>query len=130
MMENVKIDGSDRSPEIDFDFSTNSFHMKGESYPEDSATFYGEIIGNLEEHLSGLQGETVQFTFEMIYFNSSSAKVLMELFDSLDETANNGNDVTITWVHEEDDDGIEEKGGEFGENLAHAKFELKAIKEG
>ncbi len=103
--------------------------MKGESYPEDIAAFYGEIIGSLEEHLSGLQGETVQFTFELIYFNSSTAKILMRLFDTLDETANNGNDVTITWVHEEDDDNMEEMGEDFGEDLEHAKFALKAVKD-
>ncbi len=51
----------------------------------------------------------------------------MGLFDSLDETAGNGNDVTVIWVHEIDDDNMEEMGEEFGEDLEHAKFELKAV---
>ena len=129
MTENIKIDGSERSPEIEFNFDTNSFHMKGESYPEDIAAFYGEIITSFKTHLSELEGKTVQFTFELIYFNSSTAKVLMGLFETLDETAGNGNAVTITWVHEEDDDNMEEMGEDFGEDLEHAKFELKAVKD-
>lgn len=126
-MANIKIDGSGRSPEIDFNFDNNTYLVKGESFPEDITAFYGEIIGKLEEHFGGLNGSTVQFTFELIYFNSSTAKVLMELFDLLDETANNGNDVTVTWIHEEDDDNMEEMGVDFGEDLEHAKFELKPI---
>ena len=127
MTENIRIDGAERSPEIDFDFEANTFHLKGESYPEDITAFYGQIIDTLEEHLAGLKGATVRFTFELIYFNSSTAKILMGLFDSLDETARNGNDVTVIWVHERDDDNMEEMGEEFGEDLEHAKFELKAV---
>lgn len=126
-MENIKIEGSERSPEIDFDFVANSYLVKGESYPEDIAAFYGEFIGNLEEHFSALQDATVQFTFELIYFNSSTAKVLMGLFEILDETARNGNDVTVTWIYEEDDDNMEEMGEEFGEDLEHVSFKLKAL---
>jgi len=127
MMENIKIEGSERSPEIDFNFDTNTYLVKGESYPEDITAFYGPIISKFEEHLSGLSGATIQFTFELIYFNSSTAKVLMGLFETFDETAESGNDVTVTWIHEEDDDNMEEMGEEFGEDLEHAKFELKAM---
>ena len=126
-MENIKIEGMERSPEVDFNFAANTFLLKGESYPEDVTSFFGPVIGKLEEHLSSISGEKVQFTFELIYFNSSTAKVLMGLFEILDEAAGNGNDVLITWSHEEDDDNMEEMGEEFGEDLEHAKFELKAM---
>ena len=126
-MESIKIANSERSPEIDFNFGENQYLVKGESYPEDITAFYGPIIEKLEEHLSGLKGASVRFSFELIYFNSSTAKVLMGLFETLDETAGNGNDVTITWIHEEDDDNMEEMGEEFGEDLEHAAFKLKSI---
>ena len=126
MTENIKIDGSERSPEIEFNFDTNSYHMKGESYPEDIAAFYGEIIASFGKHLSGLKGETVQFTFELIYFNSSTAKIVMGLFDMLDEAAEE-NAVTVTWYYEEDDDNMEEMGEEFGEDLEKATFVLKEV---
>ncbi|OEJ67175.1 DUF1987 domain-containing protein [Magnetovibrio blakemorei] len=125
-MENINIEATERSPEIHFDFGSNTFALKGESYPEDVSTFFGPVIGALEEHLSGLNGASVTFTFDLIYFNSSTAKVLMGLFDTLDEAAENGNDVSIIWSYEEDDDNMEELGEEFGEDLEHAKFEMKA----
>ncbi len=126
-MDNIKIDATERSPEIDFDFAANRFRVKGESYPEDVTAFYGELIEALDEHLRGLKGATVGFEFELVYFNSSTAKVLMGLFDSLDEVAGQGNDVRITWVVEEDDDNMEEMGEEFAEDLENATFELKKI---
>lgn len=125
--QDVRIEAKERSPEITFDFEANLFSVKGESYPEDVTEFYGPIVGELESHLGGLSDATVTFEFELIYFNSSTAKVLMGLFDLLDETANNGNDVTITWIYEEDDENMMEMGEEFGEDLLHANFQLKKI---
>ena len=70
-MENIKIEATTRSPKIDFDFGANKFLIKGESYPEDVATFYGPVIGQLEEHLSSIDTAEVSFDIELIYFNSS-----------------------------------------------------------
>ena len=126
-MDNIKIEATDRSPEIDFDFGQNAFAIRGESYPEDVASFFGPVIGQLEEHLSSLDGGEVRFDFELIYFNSSSAKVLMGLFDNLDETAGGGVSVTINWYYDEEDDTMEELGQEFADDLENASFNLKLI---
>ena len=126
-MDNIRIEATDRSPEIDFDFEKNVFALRGESYPEDVTAFYGPVIGNLEEHVSGLKGAEIRFDFELIYFNSSSAKVLMGLFDMLDETAEAGNTVVINWVYDEEDDNMEELGEEFSEDLENAQFVMKKM---
>ena len=126
-MENIKIEATDRSPQIDFNFETNTFLVKGESYPEDVAAFYGPILDQLEKHLESLEGAEIRFGFELIYFNSSTAKVLMGLFETLDEAAEDGNDVLITWTYEEDDDTMEELGEEFAEDLENAKFEMHKL---
>jgi len=126
-MENIKIEATDRSPEVDFDFANNTFVLRGESYPEDVTAFYGELIGNLESHLEALDGAEVQFTFELIYFNSSTAKVLMGLFDMLDEAAGDGLSVVISWIYDEEDDTMEELGEEFAEDLENATFNMKKM---
>ena len=126
-MENIKIDATERSPEIDFNFETNRFMIKGESYPEDVTAFYGPIIGQFDEYLDGLDNAEIAFDFELVYFNSSSAKILMGLFDTLDEVAEKGNKVVVSWAFEEDDDNMEELGEEFGEDLENAEFVLKKI---
>lgn len=125
-METITIAATERSPELRFDFEHNRFTITGESYPEDVTEFYGEPLKALEAHLENQNGETVDFTFELIYFNSSSAKVLMSLFDMLEEAAEE-NTVNITWVYEEDDDNMEELGEEFGEDLEEANFTMKPV---
>jgi hypothetical protein len=122
-MDNIKIDATERSPEINFDFSSNTFAITGESYPENISELYGPIIKALETHLEEQKGANITFNFELIYFNSSSAKVLMGLFDILDSAAED-NQVVINWHFEEDDDNMEELGEEFGEDLENAKFNM------
>ena len=95
-MDNIKITATDRSPEIDFDFENNIFLIQDESYPEDVPAFYGPILDRLEEHLESLNGAIVRIGLELIYFNSSTAKVLMGLFETLDEVTEDGNEVLIT----------------------------------
>ena len=126
-MENVKITATDRSPEIDFDYTANIFTIRGESYPEDVTSFYGEIISNLDEHLNAIENGNIEFNFELIYFNSSTAKVLMGLFDTLEETAEGDVDVIVNWYYDEEDDTMEELGEEFAEDLTNAKFNMKKI---
>jgi hypothetical protein len=60
----------------------------------------------------------------MTYFNSSSAKVMMDLFSAVEESASEGNDVMIAWHHADDDDNMRELGEEFSEELVNAKFKL------
>lgn len=126
-MENLKKEATDRLPEIDFDFQNLVFHIRGESYPEDVTAFYGPIQEKLSMCLENAKDRTVEFNFELIYFNSSSAKVIMGIFDELEETAEAGADVTIKWHYDAEDDTMEELGQEFAEDLEHAKFNMKVI---
>lgn len=125
-MENLHIEATERSPEIDFDFGGNVFAIRGESYPEDVPAFYGPVINSLQSHLDGLDDADVTFNLELVYFNSTSAKIFMGLFETLEETAEKGNRVVINWHFEEDDDNMEELGQEFSEDLEHAEFNMIA----
>lgn len=126
-MNTITIAKTTRSPEINFDFGANRYAIKGESYPEDVSAFYGHLLEKIETHFSTLTGTEISFRFELIYFNSSTAKILMELFELLDEAGKRGNTVTVTWAYEQDDDNVKELGEEFGEDLKHATFTVEEI---
>lgn len=126
-MDSIVIEATERSPKVEFDFDNGTFLLKGESYPEDVTEFYGTPLKSLESYLEGLDGGTINFTFELVYFNSSSAKIFMSLFDMLEEAAEDGNTVNVIWVYEADDDNMEELGEEFGEDLESANFKMKAV---
>lgn len=121
-MEPISIAATKRCPEIRFDFAANTFLIKGESYPEDIDSFFGGLLESLDSHLATQSGAEIRLNIELIYFNSSTAKVLMELFEMMDSAAEAGNDVLVTWVYEDGDDNMEELGDEFAEELAHARF--------
>ena len=126
-METITIKATERSPEINFDFENAQFLIKGESYPEDVNEFFGPLVDSMETYLDGDVDGKIHFTFELIYFNSSTAKILMGLFDMMDEAAEDGKDITITWRYEEDDENMQEMGEEYGEDLENATFVLEEI---
>lgn len=121
----TEIAATERSPAIRFDYAQNDFLVAGESYPEDVNSFFGPLMETMETHLADLSDAAVKFVFELQYFNSSSAKVIMRLFDALEACAEAGNDVTVIWRHDIDDDNMQELGEEFGEDLEAATFALE-----
>jgi len=124
-MPRLRIAATERSPEVDFDFDNHRLRLRGESYPEDVTTFYGPVFEALDDFLRQHPDCVCAFEFELIYFNSSSAKAIMSLMEKLDEAAAGGASVTINWHYDEDDDTIRELGEEFGEDLEHADFRLR-----
>ena len=123
-MDTIKIEATNTTPEVHFDFSANHLYLRGESHPEDVTTFYQPILDALEDYLSALGSGACRFDFEFIYFNSSSAKIVMTIMDRLDEAAESGSAVHVRWFYDDEDDTMLELGEEFGEDLEHAKFEL------
>jgi hypothetical protein len=123
-MEPLHIAATPNTPEVQFDFAGHQFRLAGESHPEDVSAFYRPILDALEAYLDGLGDGACRFDFEFIYFNSSSAKIVMTLMDRLDEAAEKGAQVTVRWLYDPDDDNMQELGEEFGEDLEHASFEL------
>ncbi len=84
-MSRLKIAATERSPEVDFDFDNHRLRLRGKSYPEDAANFYGPVFEALDDYLS--ERRDCAFEFELVYFNSSSAKAIMTLLERLDEAA-------------------------------------------
>jgi hypothetical protein len=112
-MDNVYIEATATSPEIDFRFDQNLLSMKGESYPENAAAFYTPIVEQLRTYLAGKEGATITANIALAYFNSSSTKMLFSIFDALDQSAESGNGIEVNWYYDEEDETI----FEFGEEL-------------
>lgn len=106
------------SPEIDFRFSRHVLNIKGESYPENAAAFYNQVLSQLTLYLSSPEHKSIEVNVELKYFNSSSTKILLKLFEILNDAVHAGNSITLNWYHDEDDDTILE----FGEDL-HSDYE-------
>jgi len=107
------------TPSICFDAEHHHLGIKGESYPENVDDFYGPVLEWLTEYGRQLTDERIHVVIDLIYFNSSSAKALMNIIDILQELTETGNEVVIDWIFDVED----EDAAEFGEDLK-ADFEV------
>jgi hypothetical protein len=123
-MDRIQLPGTDRSPQVDFDFAGGRFVLRGESYPEDAAAFFGPLLQALRAYLNAAEEAPITFEVGLAYFNSSSAKALMNLFMPLEDAAAVGRPVTIRWLFADGDDTIEEAGEDFAADFDHARFEM------
>ena len=121
-MENLYIEATTSSPIVDFDYTTHTLEINGESYPENTAEFYDPVLSWLEEYLEEIEDDPVTVNLDIPYFNSSSSKVLMDFFDLLDEAANEGKRISVNWIYDEEDDSTLEAGEEFQEDLETLRF--------
>ena len=128
-MDNLFIAASPSSPEVDFRFDERKLSLKGESYPENAAQFWGDIIAVLRQFLEqDAEGATIAVNVALAYFNSSSTKMLFSLFGTLNEKAKSGTEVVLNWYHDEEDDTIFEFGQELSEDFPNLVFHDHAVK--
>ncbi len=134
-MDSLIIPATGRTPGVAFDFTAGHLRLTGESYPDDVATFFGPVFLALRAYLDEEPAEPpaatpIRFDMELLYFNSSSAKVLMTLFQMLETVAKTGRPVAVTWSYEENDESMRELGEDFAEDLRHVVFALREIPAG
>jgi len=123
-MENIRILAGQRTPSLSLDVDNRVFELEGESYPEDTKKFYEEPIAQVLEFLAQKHSEEVICKFKLKYFNSSSAKIIMDLYTAIEDSAKSGNRVKVQWHYIADDDNMKELGEEFSEELSSAEFVL------
>jgi SiaC family regulatory phosphoprotein len=122
-LENLYVAATADSPEVDFRFKEHLLSLKGESYPENAAAFYGDIIAKTRTYLAQVTpSDYVTVNIALAYFNSSSTKMLFSLFDALNGLAKAGTRVVMNWHHDPDDDTIQEFGFELRDDFAALEF--------
>lgn len=123
-MESKTIAATDRSPEIRFDEPNRCILCSGEAYPEDATAFWLPIIKDLQHLLTFEREQGLTLEFKLAYFNSSSAKALMNIFQQLESAAEAGMKISANWYYQEGDDTMLESGEDFSEDLRHVKFNI------
>lgn len=126
-MEALIIEKTQSTPYIYFNQSENVMIIKGESFPENSAKFYAPALDWLREYLAGLGSEKVILQFEILYFNSSTSKVFMTIFDMLQAAAEKGKNVSVRWLCNAENETAIECGEEFKEDLDKLPFDIVLI---
>ncbi len=123
-MDNLVIARTEATPEIHFDYPTGVLALRGESYPENAADFYTPVFKWLRSFLASDHLNDIVANIEILYFNSSSSKVLMNFFDLLDVASTQGKRVIVNWIYDVENESALEYGEEFKEDIKFAEFNL------
>lgn len=133
-MEKINLERTENTPEITLDNEKHTLLFRGDSRPEDVRTFYLPVLSWLEDYekqiyfLSDQGGKiTVKCNFEFEYFNSSSAKYLMDIISKLGDIAKIPNvTLQLNWHYDALDEDMLESGEEF-EDMLGVKFNFIKI---
>lgn len=116
-MDNFSITGSNYIPTVHFDARSGVLEISGESYHEYTVEFFQPIIKWLRDYLA-TPGREIVFNFKMIYFNTSSSRRFLEIFDMLEDyQRSKKGKVTVNWYYQNNDFDMLESGQEFAEDV-------------
>lgn len=113
-METIKILGTDDTPTVILDADNDIFEISGRSLPEDVTAFYDPILNWLDEYATSPNAKTV-FTFKLVYFNTASSKLLLDILMKLEEMHEDDKDILVKWYYPEDDEDMQEAGEEYAD---------------
>ena len=116
-METLLIEQTDDSPRIILAPVDKLFEISGKSLPEDVLEFYQPVLDWLNAYREEPDSETI-FNIRLIYFNTASSKLIMDIFLIFEEMVEEGHNVLIKWHSHQKDEDMHEAGKEFEEMIA------------
>jgi hypothetical protein len=118
-MQKLFIYRTSTTPEVDFSPEDNIFLISGISSPEDVRAMYYPVIEWVVAFVNEIIEEKykdykpdypLKFKADLVYFNSSSAKFLYDIFIELKRLIPLGIPVIVEWFYDEEDIDLKEGG--------------------
>lgn len=124
-MDNLKIEQTDSSFGVDFNYEKNILKFWGESRPENCLEFFAPILKWIDEYNNYLYYKLNEFKnspikidveFKVDYFNSTSAKYIFDLLMGLQQITQYPNvSLQVNWYYKALDEDMLESGEEFSD---------------
>ena len=124
-MENLIIEKTESSFGIQFDCVNNTLKFEGESRPENCADFFAPLISWIEEYHNYIYFKINEYPdtkiivtvdFNVDYFNSTSAKYILDLLIALERVSHSPNvTLNVNWHYRSLDEDMLESGEEFAD---------------
>lgn len=122
-----RVEASSKSPLIDLDPSKGELRIAGCSIPENAERTYGPLMDALEAYVLSPASRTT-VVVELDYFNSSTAKYLLDLLKLLEDAHELGRTkVQLEWRHAASDLDMIEAGKDYRDLL---EFPVKLVESG
>lgn len=120
-MDPILLEATATTHKVVIDPATNKFEITGESRPENTSKFYSPIITWFDSYRSVLyfqknsfgKSKKLSVSFNLEYFNSTSAKFILDIFFQLEKVHKEGYEAEIVWNYDARDTDMKESGEEF-----------------
>ena len=96
-MSAIRLEGTAKTPEVEFNDAPLSMSISGRSIPENSIEFYQPLMDWVQTHLTRAEAE-VEISIRLEYFNTSSSKCLMDLLKRVEKSPVQAR---VSWYYEE-----------------------------
>ena len=123
-MEDINIQGTPKTPTVEFNASNGTLLLKGRSIPENSIEFYRPLIDWIANYSKQPKAQT-EVNIKLEYFNTSSSKCILDVFKKLETL---GENVSIRWYYEEDDEDMLEAGEDY-DAIINIPFKMIEVEE-
>lgn len=110
-MNNLEIKGENDIffvPTIKLDAQTGICEISGESYLEETVSFYQQVLDWLKEYMTQIK-KSITFNFMLNYFNTNSSRSILNILKLLKTYKDSGGKVQVNWYYQDGDvDMLEE----------------------
>ncbi|MBQ3676838.1 MAG: DUF1987 domain-containing protein [Bacteroidales bacterium] len=115
-MENYFIEGTEDTPQIEFNAESSVFTISGRSLPENAIDFYAPILDWVDKTLNETERHTFTFEIKIEYFNTSSSKQLAKFFLTIEKYVEK-HDIAVNWFYEKEDLDMLMSGNQYSKFL-------------
>ena len=126
-MEKISIPQTKYTPFISLDEDLRLIEIKGKSYPENTFEFYKPVMEWVSQYFKQEETKNTIVNIEIIYFNSSSSKLLFDFFDLLETAKLSKHNITVNWKYDTENESALEAGEDFQEDFESLGINLVAI---
>jgi len=120
-MAALRIEPADDTPLVIMDKEKEVFEISGKSMPEDVVSFYQPVFDWIDAYKKDPLEKTV-LVFKLIYFNTASSKVFLDLLMKFESIIEKGFEVEVKWHSLNNDEDMQDAGEEY-EEMTGLKFE-------
>jgi hypothetical protein len=130
-MEKKILQATSNTPEVVLDPENNIYKISGESRPQDIHAFYRPIlqwIDKFGQHINEHPDKSTPYDFNLSfeYFDSLSAKFILDICKNLSRLRSEGNEIKVRWYYEKDDIDMHEAGQQLS-RISKLPFEYIVI---
>jgi hypothetical protein len=101
----------DNTPMVNFDADASQLQLRGRCVPADATGFFAPIIAAVRDHRPRDQRFLIDVKLD--YFNTSSAKNLLDLFKTAEQLLKKDIVTRIVWHYLEGDEDLMESGQDY-----------------